>query len=134
MLKFKDFIDTAVIARFNWKWGSFSFLPIVFGVVMAMVDVVMMFTSKLVHLGAVPYGAGLAVATAAYAMQPYLFIKGMNYEGMAVMNLVWNLSSNVIITLAGVFLFKESILGLRWVAILMSVFSLILFAWTGSSR
>ena len=130
MRQFKDVIDTAVIAKFNWTWGSFSFLPIVFGVAMALVDVVMMFISKLVHLGAVSYSIGLPIAMAAYAVQPYLFIKGMNYEGMATMNLIWNLSSNVIITLAGVFLFKESIRGLRWLAILMSVFSLGLFAYT----
>jgi multidrug transporter EmrE-like cation transporter len=55
----------------------------------------------------------------------------MNYEGMAVLNLIWNLSSNFIITLAGVLVFKESIRGLRWLAILMSVFSLALFAYTG---
>uniref|UniRef100_A0A6C0HKD4 EamA domain-containing protein n=1 Tax=viral metagenome TaxID=1070528 RepID=A0A6C0HKD4_9ZZZZ len=131
MPQFKDFIDTAFIARFNWKWGSFSFLPIAFGVAMALVDVVMMFVSKLVHLGKIPYAVGLPLAMAAYTVQPYLFIKGMNYEGMAVMNLIWNLSSNFIITLAGVFLFKESIRGLRWLAILMSVFSLGLFAYTG---
>jgi hypothetical protein len=130
MPQFKDLIDTAVVAKFNWTWGSFSFLPIVFGVAMALVDVVMMFTAKLVHLGAVSYSVGLPIAMAAYAVQPYLFIKGMNYEGMATMNLIWNLSSNVIITLAGVFLFKESIRGLRWLAILMSVFSLGLFAYT----
>jgi multidrug transporter EmrE-like cation transporter len=130
MPQFKDVIDTAVIAKFNWTWGSFSFLPIVFGITMALVDVVMMFTSKFVHLGAVSYNVGLPIAMAAYAVQPYLFIKGMNYEGMATMNLIWNLSSNVIITLAGVFLFKESIRGLRWLAILMSVFSLGLFAYT----
>jgi len=123
MPQFKDFVDTVVITSFN--------VPIVLGIAMALVDVVMMFTSKLVHLGRVPYGAGLALATAAYALQPYLFIKGMNYEGMAAMNLIWNLSSNIIITLSGVVLFKESIRGLRWLAILMSVFSLGLFAYSG---
>lgn len=123
MPQFKDFVDTVVISSFN--------VPIVLGIAMALVDVVMMFTSKLVHLGRVPYGAGLALATAAYALQPYLFIKGMNYEGMAAMNLIWNLSSNIIITLSGVVLFKESIRGLRWLAILMSVFSLGLFAYSG---
>jgi multidrug transporter EmrE-like cation transporter len=130
MPQIKDALDTAFIARFNWKWGSLSFLPIAFGLTMALVDVVMMFTSKLVHLGNIPYSVGLPIAMAAYAIQPYLFIKGMNYEGMAAMNLIWNLSSNVIITVAGVFLFKESIRGLRWLAILMSVFSLGLFAYT----
>jgi multidrug transporter EmrE-like cation transporter len=49
---------------------------------------------------------------------------------MTVVNLIWNLMSNVIVTLMGVFWFGESIKGLRWVAIGMSLVSLTIFAYT----
>jgi multidrug transporter EmrE-like cation transporter len=49
---------------------------------------------------------------------------------MTVVNLIWNLMSDIIVTLSGVFLFGESIKGLRWLAIGMSVFSLCLLAYT----
>lgn len=125
----KDFIDTW-ISKVNWKVGTFSLLPIAFGLVMASLDIVMMFACKLVQLGSISYGVGLTFATLAYSLQPYLFVKSMNYENMTATNLIWNLTSDVAVTLSGVFVFGESIKGLRWLAILMSLFSLTLFAYT----
>jgi len=54
----------------------------------------------------------------------------MNYEGMVVTNLVWNLMSNVVVTLQGILFFGESIKGLRWLGICMSILSLGLLAYT----
>lgn len=125
----KDGVDV-LLKKVNWKWGAFSFLPIVFGVAMALMDVIMMFTAKFVHLNKISYPVGLTVATTVYAVEPYLFFKSMNYESMTAMNLIWDLSSDVIVTLSGIFVFGESIKGLRWLAIAMSLFSLGLFAYT----
>jgi multidrug transporter EmrE-like cation transporter len=125
----KDALDV-FISKTNWKYGSFSILPIVFGLVMAVVDVVMMFTAKFVSLGSISYGLGLTVATLVYSVQPYLFIKATRLENMSVSNLIWNLTSNVLVTFSGVMVFKESIKGLRWVAIGMSMVAILLFAYT----
>ena len=65
-----------------------------------------------------------------YALEPLIFLKALNYDGMVVTNLVWNLMSNVIVTLQGVFIFGESVKGLRWVGICMSILSLGLLAYT----
>jgi|UniRef100_A0A6C0KAD5 multidrug transporter EmrE-like cation transporter len=129
MSKDKDVLDV-FISKTNWKYGSFSILPIVFGVVMAIVDVVMMFTAKFVSLGSISYGLGLTIATLVYSVQPYLFIKATRLENMSVSNLIWNLTSNVLVTFSGVMVFKESIKGLRWVAIGMSMIAILLFAYT----
>jgi multidrug transporter EmrE-like cation transporter len=125
----KDAIDV-FISKTNWKYGNFSILPIVFGVVMAVVDVIMMFTAKFVSLGSISYGLGLTIATLVYSVQPYLFIKATRLENMSVSNLIWNLTSNVLVTFSGVMVFKESIKGLRWVAIGMSMIAILLFAYT----
>jgi multidrug transporter EmrE-like cation transporter len=97
---------------------------------MALIDVVMMFTAKFVHTDQISYPAGLTLATGVYAFQPYLFMKAMNYQNMTAANLTWNLTSNIVVTLSGIFVFGESIKGLRWLAIAMSLFSLGLFAYT----
>lgn len=97
---------------------------------MATIDVVMMFTAKFVSLGSVPYGTGLIVATLVYSVQPYLFMKAMKIGNMTVTNLIWNLTSDVMVTFSGVLVFGESIKGLRWVAIGMSMVALFLFAYT----
>jgi multidrug transporter EmrE-like cation transporter len=115
----------------NWKVGNFNMRPIFFGVVMASIDVLMMGAVKMVHQGTLSQGFGIPFALFFYALQPLLFLKAMNYEGMAVTNLIWNLTSDVVVTLQGIFVFGESIAGMRWVAVGMALVSLTIFAYTG---
>ena len=125
----KDFVDGA-IKSVNWKAGKFDMLPIVFGIVMALIDISMMGTLKLVDQGKVAYALGFPIATLLYAFEPYVFLKAMTHSNMVVTNLIWNLASNILVTLTGVFFFGESIKGLKWLAIALSLFSLGIFAYT----
>jgi multidrug transporter EmrE-like cation transporter len=125
----KDFIDS-LIGSVNWKMGTFNMLPIFFGTLMAIVDIFMMSSVKMLSQGTMPYSWGLPLAVGMYALEPLIFLKAMKYEGMVVTNLVWNLMSNVIVTLQGVIIFGESIKGLRWLGICMSLVSLCLLAYS----
>lgn len=125
----KDFVDGA-IKSVNWTVGKFDLLPIVFGIVMALIDISMMGTLKLVNQGNLAYSTGFPIATLLYAFEPYVFLKAMTHSNMVVTNLIWNLASNILVTLAGVFFFGESIKGLKWLAIAMSLFSLAIFAYS----
>jgi len=125
----KDILDI-FIKSVDWKVGRFNTLPIVFGVSMALLDIFMMAMAKEVSLKTVPYAVGLSGATLVYAFQPYLFVKALTFENMTVVNLIWNLSSDIIVTLMGVLYYGESIAGLRWLALCMSLFSIGLFAYT----
>lgn len=127
----KDAIDI-FIRSVNWKVGSFNLLPILFGAMMATVDIVMMSTAKMTSTGQLSTAVGLPISMALYAVQPIVFLRAMKYEGMVVTNLVWNLMSDVVVTLNGVLLFGESIKGLRWVGIGMSLVALTIFAYTDS--
>jgi len=125
----KDFVDGA-IKSVNWTAGKFDLLPIVFGIVMALIDISMMGTLKLVDQGKLAYAIGFPIATLLYAFEPYVFLKAMTHSNMVVTNLIWNLASNILVTLSGVFFFGESIKGLKWLAIWMSLFSLGIFAYS----
>jgi hypothetical protein len=114
----------------NWKVGKFNMLPIFFGVVMATIDVIMMGAVKMTHEGMLSHEFGVPFALFFYALEPLIFLKAMNYEGMAVTNLIWNLASDVIVTLQGILFFGESIAGMRWVAVGMALVSLTIFAYT----
>jgi len=107
-------------------------LPIFFGTFMALIDIFMMSAVKMMNIGSLSRGVGIPLSVGLYAIQPLVFLKAMNYDGMVVINLVWNLMSNVIVTLQGIFIFGESIKGLRWLGVLMSLFSLGLMAYTDS--
>lgn len=106
------------------------YVPILFGIAMASLDVLMMSLGKLSAIGKIAPTKALSLATLAYAFEPYIFFKSLKYESLTVMNLIWDLTSDIIVTLVGVFYFKESIKGLRWLAILFALFSLGLFAYT----
>jgi multidrug transporter EmrE-like cation transporter len=127
----KDPVDI-FIKSVNWKFGNFSLLPIFLGTVMAVLDIFMMSSVKMIKEGTLSIGFGLPFSTVVYALQPYVFLKALNYENMTVVNLIWNLMSDIIVTLQGVFVFGESIAGLRWLAVSMSLVSLVLFAYTDS--
>lgn len=119
-----------MIRRSDWKWYGFDLLPTSFGIFMALLDVVMMVTSKLISINAIPYEVGLPLATLAYAFQPFLFIKALQFENMVVVNIIWNLASDVIITAVGLFYFNEKISDPRWVAMFLSLVSIGLFSYT----
>ncbi len=125
----KGFFDS-IVSVADFKIGGFSMRPIFLGMLMASLDVVMMSLAKLTSTGKIAYGIALPSATLIYALEPYIFFRSMKYESLTTMNLIWDLSSDIIVTLVGVFYFKESIKGLRWLAVLFALFSLALFAYT----
>jgi multidrug transporter EmrE-like cation transporter len=127
--KTKDFLDK-LITSVNWKINGFNTLPILFGTCMAIVDIFMMSVTKMVSIGSISSSVGVPLAISLYAMEPLIFLRAMKYEGMVVTNLVWNLMSNIIVTLQGVLVFGETIKGLRWLGISMSLLSLALLAYT----
>ncbi len=124
-------IDRA-IHSIHWKIGNFSLLPILFGTIMALIDIAMMGTVKMVSNGTLSSAVGVPFAVGIYALEPLVFLKAMNHEGMVATNLIWNLMSNVIVTIQGVLIFGESIEGLRWVGIAMSLVSLAILSYTGN--
>jgi len=125
----KDSIDL-LIKSINWKFGNFNTLPILFGSVMALIDICMMSMLKMVNNKTLSSSVGIPLSVGLYALEPLLFLKAMKYEGMIITNLVWNLMSNIIVTLQGIFIFGESVKGLRWIAVCMSIFSVGLMAYT----
>jgi multidrug transporter EmrE-like cation transporter len=127
--KQKDLFDT-FIQSVNWKWGKFTFLPIFLGTLMALTDVVMMGSAKMIHEGTLSAAIGVPFTVLIYCAEPLLFIKSMNYEGMVIMNLTWDLLSDVLVTLQGVLIFGETIKGIRWIGVLFALVSLTIFAYT----
>jgi len=124
-----DIFDKA-IQSIEWKVWRFNTLPIFFGTLMAFLDICMMSSVKMIRQGSMPASWGIPLSVGIYALEPLIFLKAMNYEGMVVTNLVWNLMSDIVVTLQGIFIFGESIKGLRWVGVCMSLFSLCLMAYT----
>lgn len=56
-----------------------------------------------------------------YAIQPLIFLQSLNYEGIAIMNIIWNVLSSVFVTLEGIYIFNEKITNTKMLGIILSL-------------
>ena len=99
---------------------------ITIGLYLAIVDILGMTITKQVSIGFFQSNS-MAIAFIIYGFQMLIFRHGLESTSMTVLNLTWNLFSNVIITLIGLFYFKENISHLEKYGLGFAIFALFLF-------
>jgi multidrug transporter EmrE-like cation transporter len=97
------------------------------GIFMAIIDVFVLSAMKMKSLG-VLNGWVIPLAVIMYSMQPLIFFKSLKTETMTVMNLFWDLSSDVLVTITGLFFFNEYLTPRRLAGVALSMVSLWLLA------
>ena len=105
-----------------------SFTPLLYGVFMATIDVFMLGIIKMVSTGAIKSIYWMALPTVVYAFQPWIFLQSLRVETMIVMNLLWDLISDVLVTTSGVLYFKEKISHTKSIGIILSVLGIYLMS------
>ncbi len=80
---------------------------LVFGIVMAMIDVGILGLLREAHESKRLSFGVLAFASVVYALQPFLFYKALEKANMVTMNILWDLSSDVLVTIMGFVIFRE---------------------------
>jgi multidrug transporter EmrE-like cation transporter len=118
-----DYLDT-LIKSVNWKVWNFNTLPVLFGTILATLDILMMGWAKMVNEGTLSSGIGIPSILGLYALTPLVFLRAMRYESMVVTNLIWDLVSDVLVTLSGIFIFKETFGGIKRIGIILSFVSI----------
>lgn len=84
-----------------------KFIPILFGFLMASIDVLSLSILKYFSMGTIKNTFWLIPSVVLYSFQPLIFLKSLNYEGLTVMNLIWDLASDIMVTFLGLLWFKE---------------------------
>lgn len=100
---------------------------ILFGVYLTIIDIISMGIIKNINLGIITEN-WLGIAVILYGSQMILFKEGLKNMSMTVLNLSWNLFSNIIITIIGIYYFNENISQIEKFGILFALFSLFLFS------
>jgi multidrug transporter EmrE-like cation transporter len=108
-----------------------SIAPLVYGTYMATVDVFMLGILKAINLGWVSKSL-IFLPTLIYAMQPWVFLTSLNYETLTVMNLLWDVISDVFVTVEGLYFFQEKVSRTKMLGVGLSLISVFLLSWNGA--
>ena len=100
-----------------------------FGATFGLMDSITLPTIKAVSKGHSMWW--MIVPVLLYGASPFLFLKALEKETLTIMNLVWDLSSDLIVTIIGLFIFAESISPTKLVGVLFSFIGLFLMSYEG---
>jgi multidrug transporter EmrE-like cation transporter len=101
--------------------------PLLYGVYMASIDTAMLGLIKAISLGWFPKTA-MIIPTAIYALQPWLFSAALKYESMVVMNLLWDVMSDIMVTASGLIIFKEKVSRTKLIGVFLAIVSIFLMS------
>ena len=103
-----------------------NLIPLGFAGLMAMIDAFALSLLKKISTKALSFSF-IPIAMLIYAIQPFIFLESLNFESMTVMNILWDLSSDIIVTFIGIFVLGEKIGFRKAVGIVLSFVAIYLF-------
>jgi len=98
--------------------------PLFFGLAMALVDAIVLSALKMRHIGILQTNLVFGIAFVVYGLQPLVFYKALNYATMMRMNMLWDLLSDIIITVIGFYVFREFATRQQMMGILLGIISI----------
>lgn len=107
---------------------AFNWLTILYGLLLAAIDGIALPILKGVRFNGWERWM-LSIPIGLYALNPIIFFKALANESLTIMNLVWDLMSDVLITLIGLFYFKEKISFTKSIGVGLSFISLFLMTY-----
>jgi drug/metabolite transporter (DMT)-like permease len=102
-------------------------IPLGFATVMAIIDSLGLSLLKEISTKAVSFSF-MPIAALIYAIQPFIFLQSLKFESMTVMNLLWDLTSDILVTFVGIFILGEQIGFRKSVGIVLSFIAIYLFS------
>jgi len=108
-----------------WK---IDWIPLLFGLLMATIDVFMLSLIKSISIDGTRMIRWMVLPTIIYALQPWIFLNSLKFESLVVMNLMWDVLSGVLVTLVGIIYFGEKIGTYKRIGVVLSLISVFLLA------
>jgi len=106
-----------------------AWTSLLYALAMASIDTTMLGTIKQISKS----GSLLKMIlpTIVYAFQPWIFLSAMKFESLTVMNLMWDLISDLLVSLLGIFYFKEVLNPIQLGGLCLGFVSLCMLAYKG---
>jgi drug/metabolite transporter (DMT)-like permease len=100
--------------------------PYLYALFMASIDAIVMPLLKAKKLGMLTGNWMFPLASIVYASQPFIFYKSLSSDSMTVMNILWDVTSDVLVAIIGIFIFGESLSPLQWVGMVLALLGITL--------
>jgi multidrug transporter EmrE-like cation transporter len=110
--------------------GLFNSTALVFGLSLAVLDMIAFPIVKLASIGKL-VSAWLVFPVLLYSMGPLILYKSLQFERLAIMNILWDTMSSIGITLICVYYFKETLTTTKMIGLVLSIISIGLMAYEG---
>jgi drug/metabolite transporter (DMT)-like permease len=107
----------------------FNLNSLFFGGFMATIDLIILTLLRAFNLGWIKNTLVVPLAMLVYSFQPVVFLRSLKFESLTVMNLMWDVMSDIGVTAVGLFYFKEKISKYKKLGVLLSVVSIILLSY-----
>ena len=104
-----------------------NWIPLGFAGLMASIDAISFSLLKKISVKAVS-SALFPFVTLLYACQPWIFLQSLQFESMTVMNIMWDLMSDILVTFFGLVILGEHIGFRKAVGIALSFVAMYCFA------
>lgn len=108
---------------------QFDLTALGFGGSMALIDALILSSLKAFNLGWIQWRGIILISMVVYACQPLLFLESLKYSTLTVMNLLWDVMSDVLVTAIGLFYFSEKLTRFKKLGVFFSFISIILLTW-----
>ena len=93
---------------------------------MASIDGLVMSSLKAYKVGMIKSMIVFPIAMLIYGFQPLVFYRGLGLESMTVLNVLWDVLSDIIVAVIGVFVFGESLTSQQCVGLAMCMAGIVL--------
>ena len=107
---------------------SINWIPVAYGALMAGIDVFMLSIIKSVSVNPSRFLKWMVLPTIIYAVQPWIFLSSLRFESLIVMNLMWDLISDILVTATGFLYFKEKLGPYKTLGVILSFVSIVLMS------
>lgn len=108
---------------------QFDLTALGFGGTMALIDGLILSSLKAYNLGWFQWRGIILITMVIYACQPLLFLESLKHSSLTAMNLLWDVMSDVIVSVIGVYYFQEKLTRFKRAGVLLSFISIILLTW-----
>jgi len=115
-------------------FNLFNLSGLGWGGLMALMDSVVLSLLKAYNIGWIQWNGVILISMLVYSIQPLIFLESLKGNGLTIMNLLWDVMSDVIVTCIGLFYFSEKLTGIKKVGVSLSIISVILLSWKDDNK